>query len=43
MRTDLNSRNWNQILGGIQNIENARDSFTKVLIDTAKKASIPLH
>lgn len=43
MRTDLNSRNWNQILGGVQNIENARDSFTKVLIDTAKKASIPLH
>ena len=37
MWADLNSRNWDQILREVQNIENMKESFTKVLIDTAKK------
>ena len=37
MWADLNGRNWDQILREVQNIENMKESFTKVLIDTAKK------
>lgn len=40
MWADLNSRNWDQILREVQNIENTKESFTKVLIDTAKKNCI---
>ena len=40
MWADLNSRNWDQILREVQNIENTKESFTKVLIDTAKKIAL---
>lgn len=40
MWADLNSRNWDQILWEVQNIENTKESFTKVLIDTAKKIAL---
>ena len=34
---------WDQALGSVQNIEKANENFTKALIDTAKKANIPLY
>ena len=34
---------WDQVLGSVQNIEKVNENFTKVLIDTTKKASIPLY
>ena len=40
MWADLNSRNWDKILREVQNIENTKESFTKVLIDTAKKIAL---
>ena len=34
---------WDQVLGSVQNIEKVNENFTKALIDTTKKASIPLY
>ena len=34
---------WDQVLGSLQNIEKVNENFTKALIDTTKKASIPLY
>ena len=34
---------WDQVLGRVQNIEKVNENFTKALIDTTKKASIPLY
>ena len=34
---------WDQVLGSVQNIEKVNENFTKALIDTTKKARIPLY
>ena len=34
---------WDQVLGSVQNIEKVNENFTKALIDTTNKASIPLY
>ena len=43
MRAGLKETNRDQVLGDVQNIEKANENFTRVLIDVAKKANIPLY
>ena len=43
MRAALKETNWDQVLGDVENLENAKENFTRVLIDTAKKSNIPLY
>ena len=43
MRAALKETNWDQVLGDVENLENAKENFTRVLIDTAKKSNIALY
>ena len=43
MRAVLKETNWDQVVGDVQNIEKVNENFTRVLLDAAKTANIPLY